>query len=58
VLLACVVVDFAVNIVQQTLNTEHIPQLDRIRSIENGILNQTDGYFNQTIPEPPSIPPT
>ena len=58
VLLACVVIDYAVNIVQQTFNTEHIPQLDRIRSIEDNILNQTDSYFNQTIPEPPSIPPT
>ena len=54
VILTCVVVDYAVGIVQQTLNTENIPQLARIRAIENGILNQTDSFFNQTSPELPT----
>jgi hypothetical protein len=53
VVLTCVVVDYAVNIVQQTLNTDNIPQLDRIRNIENSLLNQTDVLFNQTLPPSP-----
>ncbi|HEX7482175.1 MAG TPA: hypothetical protein VF350_01740 [Candidatus Bathyarchaeia archaeon] len=57
VVLACVVVDYAVSIMQQTLNTENIPQLSRIRNIENSILNQTDNLFNQTQPDLPSQPP-
>ena len=57
VILACVVVDYAVGIVQEVLNTENIPQLGRIRDIQNGILNQTDNLFNQTQPELPNQPP-
>ena len=57
VILACVVVDYAVGIVIEPLNTENIPQLDRIRDIENSILNQTDSLFNQTQPELPNQPP-
>jgi hypothetical protein len=56
VILACVVVDYAVSVIQQTLNTENIPQLGRIRNIESSILNQTDSFFNQTQPEPPNQP--
>ena len=56
VILAAVVVDYAVNIVQLTLNTENIPQLDRIRNIESSILNQTDSLFNQTQPGLPNQP--
>ena len=56
VVLACVVVDYAVSIIQTTLNTENIPQLDRIRNIESSILNQTDSLFNQTQPELPNQP--
>jgi hypothetical protein len=56
VILMCVVVDYAVTIVQQTLNTQNIPQLDRIRSIEGNLLNQTDSVFNQTQTEMPIQP--
>jgi hypothetical protein len=56
VVFACIVVDYAVTIAQQTLNTENIPQLGRIRNIESSILNQTDSLFNQTAPEPPGQP--
>ncbi len=54
VILTCVVVDYAVGIIQATLNTDNIPQLARIRNIENGIQNQTDSFFNQTSPEIPT----
>jgi hypothetical protein len=57
VVLACVVVDYAASIMQQTLNTENIPQFGRIRNIENSILNQTDSLFNQTQPGLPGQPP-
>jgi hypothetical protein len=56
VILMCVVVDYAVTTVQQTLNTQNIPQLDRIRGMENNLLNQTDSVFNQTQPDLPTQP--
>jgi len=54
--LACVVVNYAVTVVEQTLNTQNIPELDRIRNLEKNILNQTDSLFNQTEPELPNQP--
>ena len=56
VVLACVVVNYAVSVVEQVLNTENIPQFDRIKNFENNLLNQTDRLFNQTQPEPPDQP--
>jgi len=58
VILACVVIDFAVVTFEQTLDAEDSPQIDRIRKMENTILNQTDNlfneieYFNQTETQP------
>jgi hypothetical protein len=59
VILACVVVEYAVVTCEQTLDTEDVPQMDRIREMENMILNQTDNLFdeieslNQTETQPP-----
>jgi len=59
VILACVVVEFAVVTFEQTLDAEDSPQIDRIREMENTILNQTDTLFdeieslNQTETQPP-----
>jgi hypothetical protein len=47
VILACVVVEFAVVTCEQTLDTENSPQIDRIRKMENMLLNQTDNLFNE-----------
>jgi len=47
VILACVVIEFAVVTCEQTLDTEDAPQIDRIRKMENMILNQTDNLFNE-----------
>ncbi len=47
VILACVVVDYAVVIFEHTLDTEDTPQIDRIRKLENTILNQTDNLINE-----------
>ena len=57
VVLAFVVVNYAVNITEQVLNTKNIPQLDRIKNFENNIFNQTDRVFNQTQPQLPDQPP-
>jgi hypothetical protein len=54
VLLSCVVVEFAVVTCEQTLDTEDMPQMDRIRQMEETIANQTSNLlseiesFNQT----------
>jgi len=56
VILTCVVIDYAVSIVQVTLNTDNIPQLSRLRDIENRLLNQTDNFFNEPQPEPTNQP--
>jgi hypothetical protein len=45
VILACVVVDYAIVIFEQTLDTEDMPQMDRIQKMEDMILNQTDNVF-------------
>jgi len=47
VVLTCVVIDYAVNVVEQTVGTTNLPQLDRIRNLENSVLNQTDALANQ-----------
>jgi len=56
VVLACIVVDYAVVIVQNTLQTTNIPQLERLKSIENSLLNETDYLWNQTQAIPQSTP--
>ncbi len=52
VVMTCVVIDYAICVIQTTLQTTDIPQLDRLKEIENTILNQTDALFNQTQPFP------
>jgi hypothetical protein len=47
VILACIVVEYAVVAFEQTLDTEDSPQIDRIRKIENMLLNQTDNLSNE-----------
>ena len=54
VVFACLVIDYAVNVVEQTLNTSNIPQLNRIRGLENTILSETDNLYNGTQPQLPS----
>jgi len=47
VVLACLVVDYAFVITEQTIDTEASPQIDRIRNLENMILNQTYTLINE-----------
>ncbi len=56
VVLTCVVIDYAVVVVQDTLQTSNIPQLDRLRNLESSVLNQTDSLFNQTLPQTQQTP--
>lgn len=48
VVLARAVVEYVGLIFEQTLQTSDIPYIDRIRIIEDFVLNQTDTWFNQT----------
>ena len=47
VILACIVVEYAVVTFEQTFETEDVPQIDRIRKMENMILNQTNNLLNE-----------
>ena len=58
VMLTCVVIDYAVSVVQTTLQTTNIPGLNRLKNIENSVLNQTDSLWNQTLAQPQdTLPP-
>ena len=56
VVIGCVVVNYAVNIVEQTLDTDHVPQLDRLQNLEDKFLNENSNLYNQTLPELPDQP--
>ena len=47
VVLACVVVDYAINISQQTLNGDS-PPLDHLKTLTDNLLNQTNNVLNET----------
>ena len=47
VVLTCIVVDYAVITMEQTLQTNNSPQMEKIRNLENALLNQTENLFNQ-----------
>jgi hypothetical protein len=48
VMLTCVVIDYAVGIFVNVLQTDNLPQIAKIRDLEGKVLNQTDNLFNQT----------
>ncbi len=56
VVLTCVVVDYAVVVVEQTLQTADVPELDQIRNLAHSLLNQTENVLNQTQPQSPLSP--
>ena len=47
VLLTCVVIDYSVNVVQNTINTRNSPEIDKIKNLENNVLNQTNNLLEQ-----------
>ncbi|MFA5365034.1 MAG: hypothetical protein WC325_07650 [Candidatus Bathyarchaeia archaeon] len=42
-----VVVNYTIAVFEQTLDTDDMPQMERIHNIENTILNQTDNLWNE-----------
>jgi hypothetical protein len=52
VVLACVVVNYAVNIVQITLSGE-IPEVAGLKNYVNEVLNQTNSTLNEVTPPLP-----
>lgn len=58
VVLASIVVCFAVSISEQTLSIDDNPQIERIQNLQDQMLNQTSSWldglqnynFNQTLP--------
>ena len=48
VMLTCVVVNYAVGIFVNVLQTDNLPQIAKIRDLESMVLNQTDNLLNQT----------
>ena len=56
VVLACVVVTFAITTVEQTINTQNIPQIQQLKNFENRLLNQTD-VMNGALQQAPNLTP-
>ena len=56
VVIGCLVVNYAVNVVEQTLNTDNVPSLARLKSLEDKFLNENSNWYNQTLPDlPPEL---
>ena len=51
VILACVVVTYAVNIVQVTVDTHNIPEINKLQDYVNNLLNETQGTLNASEPQ-------
>jgi len=56
VVLACVVVTYAVTSIEQTVNTQNIPQIAQLKSFENRLLNETN-VMNGPLQQAPSSTP-
>jgi len=54
VIITCIVVNYAVTVVEQTLNTQNNPELTRLKNLESSVMNQTDQVLNETQPLLPS----
>jgi len=56
VVLACVVVTYAVTSIEQTINTQNIPQIAQLKNFENRLLNETN-VMNGPLQQAPSPTP-
>ena len=58
VVLACVVVTYAVNIIQVTVDTHNLPEVNKLQDYMNNLLHEIEGPINGTsVQEPdPSFP--
>jgi hypothetical protein len=48
VVLSCVVVEYAVNIVQVTVDAHNFPEINKLQDYVNNLLNETQGSINGT----------
>ncbi len=46
VVLACVVVNYAVSIIQVTIDTQNFPEVNKLQDYVNNMLNATQGTMN------------
>jgi hypothetical protein len=48
VMITCIVISYGVGIVQTTLNTKDLPELEKLTAIQKSIMNQTETLQSQT----------
>jgi hypothetical protein len=48
VMITCIVISYGVDLVQTTLNTHDLAELEKIAAIQNLFQNQTENLQNQT----------
>jgi hypothetical protein len=48
VMLTCVVIGYGVSIFETAMNNADVPELQKISSIKDSVLNQTDNLLNET----------
>jgi Tfp pilus assembly protein PilN len=53
VILTCIVIDYAVSVVQTTIQIKESPQMGKLLDLENKLMNQTDSLLNQTMTQTP-----
>jgi hypothetical protein len=58
VVLACVAVNYAVNIVQVTVDTHNFPEVNRLQDYVNNLLNETESSTYGTVQMPQPTPST
>jgi len=56
VVFACIVINYAAGIAQTTLQTANLPGLERLRNLQNNVLNQTNLLLNATSLSPEGSP--
>jgi hypothetical protein len=57
VVLACVVVNYAVNIVQVSVETNNFPEVNKLQNYVNNLLNETQSTMNDTAAQIPNPSP-
>ncbi len=57
VIIACVVVGYAATIVEATVQNQNIPELARLKELQESLLNENYGLYNQTTPQLPEPSP-
>ena len=53
VVLACVAVNYAVSIVQVTVDNHNMPEINKLQDYVNNLLNETQGSTNGTVVQVP-----